>query len=195
MLLLILLSKLLFAEGMPLVISEYTTNKPIDTAHINEYASKFTKIEKSEFKFIIFSKKASKLKQDIEHQFTWIMLELDENLSTGNYWIEHTAFDFTEHTFENHQSIEKFSMLGRKFLSFYYHKNQDNRIYFLKVLSAKSSVAPFASLYTPQSFSTWVDTYEINLLLSFFLLGLIFMTVIYNGSSVIFVENYSKTSG
>ena len=195
MLLLILFSSLLIAEGTPLVLKVYATNELIDTAHINEYASKFKKVEDNdtefEFDIIIDSEEASLLDKNTSYKFTWIMLELDENLSTANYWIEHTAFDFTEHTFKKHQSIEKFSMLGRKFFSFYYDKHQDNRRYFLKILSSKSDMLPLASLHTPQSFSTWVDTYEINLLLSFFLLGLIFMTAIYNGA--LYIYNREKS--
>ncbi len=193
-LLLILFSRLLLAEGTPLVLKVYTTNEPIAIIDISEYTSKFKNVDESndefEFKIIMDSEETS-IKEDISHKFTWIMLKLDENLTNGNYWIEHTAFDFTEHSFTSHQAVEKFSMLGRKFLSFSYDKNQDSRRYFLKVLSSKSPIVPLVSIHTPQSFSLWIDGYGVELLLSFFLFGLIFMTAIYNGA--LYLYNREKS--
>ena len=194
-LLLILCSSFLLANGAPLILKSYTTNEDIDTAYIVEYASKFkiqTQDEKDEeFELLWDSEEPSSIKQDSINQFNWIMVELDANLSSGNYWIEHTAFDFEEHSFKPSQHLEKFSFLGRKYLSFYYDKSQDSQRYFLKATPSQSHVVPLASLYTPQMFSVWIDSYSLKILISFFLFGLIFMTAIYNGA--LYLYNHEKS--
>ncbi len=183
----ILFSSMILTAGTTLTLKSYSTNKNIDRADIENYISKFV-IEKQEekdleFEIILFnSEDNTTIKQNATHEFHWIMLELDANLSTGNYWIEHTDFDFSEHTFHQSQSLYKFSLLGRKLFSFHYDKTKDQRRYFLKTLNAQSHVVPMASLYTPQTFSKWSDTYSLKILLSFFLFGLIFMAAIYNGA-------------
>ncbi len=195
MLLLTLFSTLLLAGGTPLVLKSYVTNEEIDTDHIAHYSSKFKiEVELSDddvFETLIDSEDLSSLKQNTIHKFNWIMLELDENISNGNYWMEYTAFNFTEHTFTSHQSVEKFSLLGRKFFSFTYDKTQDSRRYFFKLVTAQSHVIPVASLYTPQTFSIWINRYSIQMLISFFLFGLIFMTAIYNGA--LYIYNREKS--
>ncbi len=185
--LIILLSSMILAASTTLALKSYSTNKNIDKANIENYVSEFV-IEKQEeknleFEIILFnSEENTTIKQNATHEFHWIMLELDANLSTGHYWIEHTDFDFSEHTFHQSQSLYKFSLLGRKVFSFHYDKTKDHRRYFLKTLNAQSHVVPMASLYTPQTFSKWSDTYSLKILLSFFLFGLIFMAAIYNGA-------------
>ena len=190
-----LLSTLLLAQGSPLVLKTYATNKEINITEIEQYASKFkreTQDEKDEeFELLWNSEEPSSIKQDSREQFNWILIELDENLSCGNYWIEHITFDFKEHSFQPHQQVEKFSFLGRKYLSFYYNKSQDSQRYFLKATPSASHVIPIASLHTPQTFSTWIDGYGLKMLISFFLFGVIFMTAIYNGA--LYLYNREKS--
>ncbi len=189
--LLALLPSLLFS----VTLSSYSTDEKIDIADICNYASQF-KVQKQEqrdeeVEILWDSEEPSSIKQDSIHQSNWIMVELDENLSSGSYWIEHTAFDFKEHSFKPHQNLEKFSFLGRKYLSFYYIKTEDQRRYFLKATPSQSHVTPIATLYTPQTFSTWIDKYSLKILISFFLFGLIFMAAIYNGA--LYLYNREKS--
>ncbi len=193
-LLLILFSTLLLAQGTPLVLSTYATNKEINITEIAQYASKFevkTEDEDEGFQILWDSDEPSTIRQDTQHQFNWIMVKLDNNLSRGNYWIEHTAFDFDKHSFNPSQYVEKFSFLGRKYLSFYYDKTQDSQRYFLQATPSASHVIPLASLYTPQTFSAWIDGYGLKMLISFFLFGLIFMTAIYNGALYLYNREQS----
>ncbi len=194
--LLTFLCTLVLANGTSLVLKSFHTNEEINITNIEKYISNFktqTQDEKDiDFEIVLFnSEEDSTLKQNDTHTFTWIMLELDENLSSGHYWIEHTNFAFTEHTFTAHQSVDEFSLLGRNFFSFIYNKTKDSRHYFLKAVPNQSHVVAKASLYTPQSFSAWTDLYSVKLLLYFFLFGLIFMTAIYNGA--LYLYNREKS--
>ncbi len=177
------------------MLKTYETDKTIDISEIDKYISKFkieTQDEKDdEFELLWDSDDESTFRQDTKHRFNWIMIELDENLSSGNYWVEHTVFDFDIHSFKTHQHIEKFSFLGRKFFSFYYNKIKDSRRYFLKALPSQSHVVRIATFYTPQTFSTWINNYSLKMIISFFLLGVIFMTAIYNGA--LYLYNREKS--
>jgi signal transduction histidine kinase len=192
----ILFSTFILAKGTALTIKTYSTNEEISMSSIAQYISEF-KVEEQEnrddeFEVILFeSTEKSALRQNNIHKFTWIIIKLDENLSSGNYWIEHTDFEFIEHSFLAHQSVEKFSLFGRKIFSFSYKKTKDSKIIFLKAISSQSHVVPLASIYTAQTFSKWTEEYGINLLLSFFLFGLIFMTAIYNGA--LYIYNREKS--
>ncbi len=193
---LMIFSTLLLADGASLVLKSFHTNEEINITNIEKYISNFktqTQDEKDvDFEIVLFdSEEDSTLKQNDTHTFTWIMLELDENLSSGHYWIEHTNFAFTKHTFAAHQSVDKFSLLGRKLFSFIYDKTKDSGRYFLKAVPYQSHVVAKASLYTPQDFSAWADLYSVKLLLYFFLFGLIFMTAIYNGA--LYLYNREKS--
>ncbi|HHD79248.1 MAG TPA: hypothetical protein ENK98_06415 [Epsilonproteobacteria bacterium] len=196
LLLIILSSTILFAGGTELVLKTYSTDKDIDTSHIANEASKFT-IEKQDDKdndfviILINSEDNATIKQNSTHKFRWIMLKLDDNLSSGNYWVEHTDFDFTKSTFQKNQLLDKFSFMGRKFFSFHYDNTTNSTRYFLKTVNAQSHVVPLASLYTPQTFSTWADGYSLKILLSFFLFGLIFMAAVYNGA--LYLYNREKS--
>jgi signal transduction histidine kinase len=196
LLLIVLSSTILLADGTALVLKSYSTDKDINLHHIENETSKFT-IEKQDDKddgfeiTLINSEDNATIKQNTTHTFRWIMLKLDDNLSSGNYWVEHTDFDFTQSTFNENQFLDKFSLLGRKFFSFHYDKTKDSKRYFLKVLNARSHVVPMASLYTPQTFSMWSKHYSLKILLSFFLFGLIFMAAIYNGA--LYLYNRQKS--
>jgi len=186
----------MFASGTPLMLSVFGTNKEINISTISQYASEFktqTQDEKDvDFEIVLFnSEDDSTLKQNSFYKNTWIMIELDENLSSGNYWIEYIGFAFSKHTFFTYQAVDKFSLFGRNFSSFIYDKAKDNKRYFLKVVTSQSHVVALASLYTPQSFSRWAEEYSIKLLFSFFLFGLIFMTAIYNGA--LYLYNREKS--
>jgi len=196
LLLLVLLSSLLLAAGSPIVLQTYNTDEDISINNISQYASKFVTEKQEEkdidFEIILFnSEDNATIKQNTTHKYRWIMLELDANLSTGNYWVEHTDFNFTEHTFTTTQIFDRFSLLGRKFFSFHYDPSNDSRRYFLKAVNAQSHVVPMASLHTPQTFSTWSKSYSLKMLLSFFLFGLIFMAAIYNGA--LYLYNREKS--
>ncbi len=183
----ILFSTLLIADGRPLVVKSLHTNEEINISDIEKYASKFeikTQDEEDiDFEIVLFdSEEDYTLKQNNKKSYTWFMLELDNNLTSGNYWVEHTNFKFTKHTFTKEQSVDNFSLFGRKFFSFTYDKSKDSQLYFLKAIPKQSHVVAKASLYTPQSFSIWAESYGLKLLFYFFLFGLIFMTAIYNGA-------------
>ncbi len=186
-LILILLTSFTLAMGKPLLLKSFHTNEEINISSIANYSSQFkreTQDEKDiDFEIVLFnSEEDSTLKQNNTKKYTWLMLELDKNLTSGNYWIEHTDFQFTQHTFTKHQLVDNFSLLGRKFTSFTYDKTKDSRVYFLKAVPSQSHVVAKASLFTPQSFSTWSNVYSLKILFYFFLFGLIFMTAIYNGA-------------
>ena len=185
--LLTLFSTLLLANARPLVIKSFQTNQEINISDIAQYASNFKAKTQDEedvnFEIVLFeSEEDSTLKQNNKKKYTWLMLELEDNLTSGEYWVEYPDFSFTEHTFRKEQSLNKFSLLGRKIFSFSYDKKEDSRQYFLKAVSSQSHVVAKASLYTPTGFSIWAKEYGFNLLLYFFLFGLIFMTAIYNGA-------------
>lgn len=196
LLLIILSSTFLLAGGTALVLKSYSTDKDIDVKHIANEASNFT-IEKQDDKdngfviTLINSEDNATIKQNITHKFRWIMLKLDDNLSSGNYWVAHTDFDFIASTFQKNQLLDKFSLMGRKFFSFHYDKIANNKRYFLKAVNAQSHVVPMASLYTPQTFSKWSNSYSLKMLFSFFLFGLIFMAAIYNGA--LYLYNREKS--
>ena len=195
-LLFILFSTLLLANGTPLVVKSFHTNEEINISDIEKYASEFTiktqDEEDIDFEIVLFnSEEDSTLKQNNTKKYTWLMLELDENLTSGNYWVEHTDFAFTEYTFTAQQSLDKFSLLGRKLFSFTYDKTTDTRRYFLKAIPKQSHIVAKASLYSPKSFSTWADNYSSKSLLYFFIFGLIFMTAIYNGA--LYLYNREKS--
>lgn len=196
LLLLILFSSMLLAKGITLTLKSYSTDDNISIKNIEKYVSKFI-VEKQEdedleFEIILFnSEDNATIKQNTTHKFRWIMLELDNNLSTGQYWVEYTAFDFSEHTFLQTQALYKFSFFGRKYFSFHYDKTKEQKRYFLKTIDAQSHVVPMSSLYTPKTFSKWSDAYSIKILLSFFLFGLIFMAAIYNGA--LYLYNREKS--
>ncbi len=185
---LMLFSTLLLADGKPLTIKSFQTNEEIDISNIPEYISQFKQIQTQdekdlEFEIVLFdSEEDYTLKQNDKKKYTWFMIELDNNLTSGNYWIEHSNFEFTKHSFAPQQFVDRFELLGRKLFSFTYDKSKDKREIFLKVIPQQSHVAAKASLYTPTSFSIWVKEYAFKLLLYFFLFGLIFMTAIYNGA-------------
>jgi len=89
-------------NGIPITLKTYSTNEDISLSDISQYNAKFKTEEQDsrddEFEVILFeSTEESALRQNTLHKFTWIMLELDSNLSSGNYWIEHTNFEFTDH--------------------------------------------------------------------------------------------------
>ena len=190
------LSSLLLANGTPLVVKSFHTNEEMNISNIEKYSSQFksqTQDEKDiDFEIVLFnSEEDSTLKQNNTKKYTWLMLELDDNLTSGTYWVEHTDFAFTQHSFQAGQSLEKFALLGRKLFSFTYDKTIDDRRYFLKAIPNQSHVVAKASLYTPQSFSVWAESYSIKSLLYFFLFGLIFMTAIYNGA--LYLYNREKS--
>lgn len=196
LLLIILFSSVLLAGGTTLILKTYSTDKDIDVKDIANEASNFT-IEKQDDKdngfviTLINSEDNDTIKQNITHKFRWIMLKLDDNLSSGNYWVAHTDFDFTASTFQKNQLLDKFSLMGRKFFSFHYDKITNSKRYFLKTINAQSHVVPMASLYTPQAFSKWSNSYSVKMLFSFFLFGLIFMAAIYNGA--LYLYNREKS--
>jgi len=196
LLLILLLSSVLLAKDSTIVLKSYSTDEHIDTTRIAEYTSHF-KAQKQERKddnfviVLIHSEDESSIKQGSEHRFQWIMLELDDNLSSGNYWIEHTGFTFTEHTFNKGQFMESISLFGHKFFSFHYNHLEDKKLYFLKTVNTQSHVVPIALLYTPQTFTLWAKKYSLKMLFSFFLFGLIFMAAIYNGA--LYLYNHEKS--
>ena len=186
-LLLALFSSLLLAEGLPLTLKVFSINKEINSSTISQYASQFKTHTQDEedvdFEIVLFnSEKDSTLKQNNIYKFNWIMLELDDNLSNGHYWMEHTNFDFTQHSFSASQSVDRFSLLGQKFFSFEYNQTKDKKRYFFKTTNTQSHVVPKATLFTPQSFSKYSEEFGVKMLLSFFLFGLIFMAALYNGA-------------
>ena len=195
-LLFILFSSILLANGSPQVLKSYNTDENIDITNIAQYASKFV-TEKQEdkdfqFKIVLFEREDNTIiKENTTPKYRWIMLEPDDNLTIGNYWVEHTDFNFTEHTFSAAQVFDRFSLLGRKFFSFHYDPSKDSRRYFLKAVNVQSHVVPVASFYTPQTFSAWSISYTLKMLLSFFLFGLIFMAAIYNGA--LYLYNREKS--
>ena len=194
--LLTLFSMLLLAHSTPLVIKSFQTNEKINISDIKKYASEFTIKTQDEkdidFEIILFnSEEDSTLKQNNAKNYTWLMMELDENLSSGNYWVEHTNFSFTEHSFTAQQPLDRFSLLGRKIFSFSYDRKRDNTRYFLKAVPKQSHAAAKASLYTPKTFSVWASNYSKKSLLYFFLLGLIFMAAVYNGA--LYLYNREKS--
>jgi len=196
LLLLILLSSVLYSTGSPLVIKSYNTDEDIDIDNISQYASKFLAEKQEdkdmEFEIILFnSEDNTTIKQNNTHKYRWFMIALDENLSSKNYWIEHTDFNFTKHTFSPAQIFDRFSLMGRNFISFHYDPNKDSRRYFLKAVNTQSHVVPMTALYTPQTFSKWAEAYSIKMLMSFFLFGLIFMAAIYNGA--LYLYNREKS--
>ena len=196
LLLLVLLPSLLLAAGSPVVLQSYNTDENISIKNISLYASKFVTEKQEEkdieFEVILFnSEDNATIKQNTTHKYRWIMLELDDNLTVGNYWVEHTDFNFTEHTFSSAQVFDRFSLMGRKFFSFHYDPNKDTKHYFLKAVNTQSHVVPMTALYTPQTFSTWSKSYSLKMLLSFFLFGLIFMAAIYNGA--LYLYNREKS--
>jgi signal transduction histidine kinase len=196
LLILILLSSVLFATGSPLVIKSYNTDKNLDIDNIAQYASKFVTEKQEdkdlEFEIILFnSEDNTTIKQNNTHKYRWIMIVLDVNLSSRNYWVEHTDFNFTEHTFNSSQVFDRFSLMGRKFISFHYDPSKDSSRYFLKAVNTQSHVVPMTALYTPQTFSKWAEAYSLKMLLSFFLFGLIFMAAIYNGA--LYLYNREKS--
>jgi signal transduction histidine kinase len=196
LLILILLSSVLFATGSPLVIKSYNTDKNINIDNIAQYASKFVTEKQEdkdlEFEIILFnSEDNTTIKQNNTHKYRWIMIVLDVNLSSRNYWVEHTDFNFTEHTFNSSQVFDRFSLMGRKFISFHYDPSKDSSRYFLKAVNTQSHVVPMTALYTPQTFSKWAEAYSLKMLLSFFLFGLIFMAAIYNGA--LYLYNREKS--
>ena len=192
----ILFTSLFKADGLTLTLKSFNTNEDINISHISNYASNFI-IEKQEKKddefeiILINSEENSTIKQNTTHKFRWIMFTLDNNLSSGNYWVEHTDFDFTKHTFNKSQFIDKFSLLGRRFFSFHYNKKKDSKQYFLKAINTKSHIVPMAKIYTPQSFSKWSNSYSLKMLFYFFLFGVIFMASIYNGA--LYLYNREKS--
>ena len=195
-LLLTLFSTLILAEGIPLTLKVFSTNKEINISTISQYTSQF-KIhtqdeEDMDFEIVLFnSEEDSTLKQNNTYKFNWIMLELDDNLSSGHYWMEHTNFNFTQHSFSVTQSVDRFSLLGQKFFSFEYNQTKDKKKYFFKATNTQSHVVPKATLFTPQSFSKYAEVHGIKMLLSFFLFGLIFMAAIYNGA--LYLYNREKS--
>jgi signal transduction histidine kinase len=196
LLLLLLLSSVLYATGSPLVIKSYNTNENIDIDNIAQYASKFVTEKQEdkdlEFEIILFnSEDNTTIKQNNTHKYRWLMIALDENLSSKNYWVEHTDFNFTEHTFSPTQIFDRFSLMGRKFISFHYDPNKDTSRYFLKAVNTQSHIVPMTVLYTPQTFSKWANEYSLKMLLSFFLFGLIFMAAVYNGA--LYLYNREKS--
>lgn len=196
LLLLVLLSSLLLAAGSPMVLQTYNTDEDIPINNISQYASKFVTEKQEEkdieFEIVLFnSEDNATIKQNTTHTYRWIMLALEDNLTAGNYWVEHTDFNFTEHTFAPTQVFDRFSLLGRKFFSFHYDPSKDSKEYFLKAVNAQSHVVPVALLHTPQTFSTWSESYSLKMLLSFFLFGLIFMAAIYNGA--LYLYNREKS--
>jgi len=192
----ILFTSLFKADGLTLTLKSFNTNEDINISHISNYASNFI-VEKQEKKddefeiILINSEENSTIKQNTTHKFRWIMFSLDNNLSSGNYWVEHTDFDFTKHTFNKSQFIDKFSLLGRRFFSFHYNKKKDSKQYFLKAINTKSHIVPMAKIYTPQSFSKWSNSYSLKMLFYFFLFGVIFMASIYNGA--LYLYNREKS--
>jgi signal transduction histidine kinase len=196
LLILILLSSVLFATGSPLVIKSYNTDKNINIDNIGQYASKFVTEKQEdkdlEFEIILFnSEDNTTIKQNNPLKYRWIMIVLDVNLSSSNYWVEHTDFNFNEHTFNSSQVFDRFSLMGRKFISFHYDPSKDSSRYFLKAVNTQSHVVPMTALYTPQTFSKWAEAYSLKMLLSFFLFGLIFMAAIYNGA--LYLYNREKS--
>ena len=186
-LLLTLFSTLVLAEGLPLTLKVFSTNKEINISTISQYASQFKTHTQDEedvdFEIVLFnSEKDSTLKQNNIYKFNWIMLELDDNLSSRHYWMEHTNFNFTQHSFSVSQSVDRFSLLGQKFFTFEYNQTKDKKKYFFKTTNAQSHVVPKATLFTPQSFSKYSEEFGVKMLLSFFLFGLIFMAALYNGA-------------
>jgi len=191
----LLLSTVLLADGSDIILKTYHTNENIYKTNIVKYASHFKtqRQEEKDENFVIVlinSEDASTIRQNTSHKYNWIMLELDASLSSGNYWVEHTGFEFTEHTFNTGQTVDTFSLFGRKFFSFHFNRLHDKRHYFFKTINAQSHVVPTASLYTPQTFSKWAKKYSLKILLSFFLFGLIFMIAIYNG--ILYLYNRKK---
>jgi len=184
-LLLILFSSFLFSNEMTLTLKSYATDEKLDSTTITQYRSMFKREP------TITSEDFDSEKQYPKHKYKWIMLQLDQNLSSGNYWIEYRNFKFTKHTFSSHQTIDKFSFLGRDIFSFHYDKINDDREYFLKLIIPSSFYTTRASLHTAQTYSDWIDKYAIEMLIAFFLFGIIFMTAIYNGA--FYVYNREKS--
>ena len=194
--LLILFSNFILANGTPIMLKTFSSNEEINISDIAQYSAKFIsqnqEMRDEAFEIILFnSDEPSSLKQNKFHKTNWIMLEFDANLSSGTYWVEHTNFEFTEHTFLAHQAVEKFSLFGRKIFSFSYDKTRDKQRFFLKVLPSLSHVVPVAKLHTAESFSRWSADYGLQILLSFFIFGLIFMTAVYNGA--LYLYNREKS--
>ena len=195
-LLLTLFSTLVLAEGIPLTLKVFSTNEEINSSNISQYASQFKTHTQDEedvdFEIVLFkSEDNATLKQNDTYMYNWIMIELDENLSSGNYWIEHIDFEFTKHTFSTYQFVNKFSLFGRKIFSFEYNRTKDSKRYFLQAVTNQSHVVPLASLFTPQNFSKYSVEFGSKMLLSFFLFGLIFMAAIYNGA--LYLYNREKS--
>jgi len=186
----------LFGLEQPTEVKAYKTKEHITLDDIAKYSSKFEKLLKLNkdnepeisLTYELFFPEEENLSVDVQQ---WIMIELDENLSTGNYWIEHTLFEFDEHSFAPHQLLEHFSLFGRSFFSFHYEKGEDKQKYFLKVTKQKLKDVVVIYIYTPQKFSKLLDEYSFKMLISFFFLGLIFMTALYNGA--LYLYNREKS--
>ncbi|MDQ7047238.1 MAG: hypothetical protein Q9M39_06335 [Sulfurovum sp.] len=123
LLLIILFSSMLSADGTELTLKSYSTDTHIDTRDIANHASEFT-IEKQEDRddnfviILIDSEDESSMKQNNSHTFRWIMIELEDNLTSGTYWIRYAHFDFTDHTFTLSQSGANLKTLKPKLIHF-----------------------------------------------------------------------------
>jgi len=181
----------IFGMAMPHELKIFQTEKNISIEEIENYHSEFKATNKEEGNNITVTVEEYWFEAffhlPTEDNITktnhlWVMLELDENLTTGRYWVDYTLFEFFEHSFAEHQRFDRFSLFGRTFFSFHYQKDKDKKNYFLKLTRQQLGDMTFVYMYTPQHFTKLLDSYSLKMILSFFLLGLIFMTALYNGA-------------
>jgi len=151
----------------------------INIKNITQYDNKFISIPKTE------------TFQDTNTTY-WLKVDLGSSFPSGRFVYTYADADFTEHTFINSQSLEKFKLDGRNNMKFSYKKGTDAQVYYFK-LQPKHYRIPFRFVYVSTS-DTFYDYIakdgKIQLILGL-IIGLILMAGIYNAAMYYYNKDIS----
>jgi len=113
----------------------------------------------------------------------WLKVNLGEHFPSGRFVYSYGDADFSEHTIDAEQLLEKFKLNGVQHIKFNYTAGKDSQIYYFKLVPKHYRIPfRFLNVSTSDTFYTYM-TYEFKTqLLAGIILGLILMAAIFNGA-------------
>jgi len=147
-----------------------TAETKVNINNISSYEKSFKPLDRNE-KF-----------QDTNINY-WLKVNLGKNFPNGDFIASYGDVQILEHSFNNRQKTDLFSIGGTHHFKFSYNRLTDRSIYYFKVSSA-----PYKNAYRYLSISSKDNFYEemnddiLVMIIVGIIIGLIFMAGLYNGA-------------
>ncbi len=159
------INSLIAKDTSPKLLMYKTGNSSLD---IKKQSSKFYEIGENEH-------------FDDKNSTYWLQVNLGNSLKNGKYLLSYAGYKINFSTFNEMQSIKKFSLGGLKHFEFFYEKMRDEEVYYLQISpNALSYDGIYLVILSDEAYIETIDQAMIMNVLIGLVVGIIFMAIVYN---------------